>query len=73
MVRYEQVKCILSELTTGRQMFIDMDLRFLSFSYEFLRQGLAVALETALKLALVDHVGLKLTEIRWTLLPECWN
>lgn len=49
-------------------MFIDMDLKFRSLSYDSLRQGLAVALETVLKLA-----GLKLTEIRWTLPPECWN
>ena len=37
------------------------------------RVSLYVALEPVLELALVDQVGLELTEIHLPLLPECWN
>ncbi|CAO2637206.1 hypothetical protein LEMLEM_LOCUS23876, partial [Lemmus lemmus] len=36
-------------------------------------EGFSVALEPVLELALVDQVGLELTEIRLLLPPECWD
>ena len=39
----------------------------------FLRQGFSVALEPFPELGLVDQAGLKLTEIRQPLPPECWD
>ena len=43
---------------------------FLFIYFGFLRQGFSVVLEPALKLALVDHIGLKLTEIGLPLPPQ---
>ena len=45
---------------------------FYLFIY-FSRQGFSVALEAVLELALVDQVGLKLTEIHLPLSPEYWD
>ena len=45
---------------------------FFTFFWYF-RQGFSVLLELVLELALVDHAGLKLTEIRLPLTPECWD
>ena len=42
------------------------------YYYYFKRQDFSVALEPVLELALVDHAGLKVTEIRLPLPPECW-
>ena len=39
----------------------------------FSRQGFPVALESVLKLALVDLAGLKFTEIHLPLPPECYD
>ena len=50
-------------------------LSFSFFSFGFSRQGFFVALEPVpeLELALADQAGLKLTEIRLPLPPECWD
>ena len=39
--------------------------------FVFLRQGLSVALEPELELALVDQAALELTEIHLLLPPKC--
>lgn len=36
-------------------------------------QGCSVVLDAVLELALVDHVGLKVTELHLTLPAECWG
>ena len=43
------------------------------FTFGFSRQGFSVALEPVLELALVEQIGLKLTEIHLPLPPECWD
>ena len=48
-----------------------MELLGVLFCFGFSRQGFSVALEPVLELALVDQAGLKLTEIRLPLPPEC--
>ena len=45
----------------------------ISFFLGFLRQGFALVLEPVLELALVDQAVLKLTDIRPSLPPECWD
>ena len=39
----------------------------------FSRQGFSVALEPVLELALIEQVGLELTDIWLPLPPECWD
>ena len=41
-----------------------------AFGFCFLRQGFSVALEPVLELALIDHAGPEITEIRVILLPR---
>ena len=45
---------------------------FLFFCLCFSRQGFSVSLEAVLELALLESMGLKLTEIHLPLPPECW-
>ena len=46
---------------------------FILFIFGFSRQNFSVALEPVLELALVDQVGLELTEICLPLPPDCWD
>ena len=45
----------------------------LQVPFFFSGQGFSVALELILELALVDQVGLELTEIHLSLPPESWD
>ena len=64
------------KVQVGTSTFLPEQLGLLElfpFFFCFLRQAFSLAVEPILKLALVDQVGLELTEVYLPLPPKCWN